>query len=130
MDAQYMAAKVVRINGVDYQPGELVRDPGALRNPGLLLAARIIAPAVAGAVPPPGPDVEPEPVLEPEGEAEDPRTEWETDLLGLTRDGLDALARDYGVEHPERLPNKPAVVAAIAALLDGDPEDEEDPDDG
>jgi len=35
------------------------------------------------------------------------------DLESLTRAELDAHARDLGVEDPESLPNKPAVLAAI-----------------
>lgn len=32
---------------------------------------------------------------------------------GLSRTALDSLAREHGIEEPERLPNKAAVIAAL-----------------
>lgn len=47
-----------------------------------------------------------------------------TDLTELTRDQLDQAARDAGVDAPEKLQNKDAVIAAIAAAngTSGDPQ--------
>jgi hypothetical protein len=39
----------------------------------------------------------------------------EPDLVEMFRRDLDAMARELGVEEPEKLPNKPAVIAAIEA---------------
>lgn len=40
----------------------------------------------------------------------------ELELRSMTRPELDAHAREHGIEAPEKLPNKEAVIAAIEAL--------------
>lgn len=54
---------------------------------------------------------------EPNGEGETPSDDEKHPgnvyLVGLTRDELNALATEKGIDHPEKLPNKVAVVAAI-----------------
>lgn len=67
--------------------------------------------ASAEAVPVPEP--EPEPVPQPEPAAEN--------LSALTRPDLDAHAAQAGVEAPEKLPNKDAVIAAIAEQAPPEP---------
>lgn len=77
---------------------------------------------VPGNPPPPGDpagepdeDPDPEPTLE----------EREGELLQLKRDELDEMAAGLGVEDPEGLDNKPAVVAAILeAEASGEPDEE------
>lgn len=57
-------------------------------------------------------DLEPDYIIEAEEESEP------IDKSEYTRAELDELARDAGVEHPEDLPNKDAVVAAIDEARD------------
>jgi single-strand DNA-binding protein len=59
---------------------------------------------------------EPEEALDEVAEATE--SEQESELASLTREQLDSRARDLGVEAPERMQNKAAVIAQIELVQD------------
>lgn len=100
MTQQYRALRHGRINGIDYAPGDLIKDPGAIRRPRVLIDGRFIAPAG---------DV-----------AETDEGVERVDLTKWRRGDLNDLAGRAGVPEPEKLKNIPEVVAAIHAAADSE----------
>ena len=84
----YVARRYGLINGKEYAPGDAIEHPEQLNHPDLLVAEGYIA---ASHEPNPSPD----------------------DLAKLKRDELNDLAAKAGIEAPEALPNKDAVIEAV-----------------
>ena len=84
----YVARRYGLINGKEYAPGDPIEHPEQLNHPDLLVSEGFIAESHE---PNPSPD----------------------ELAKLKRDELNALAAQQGIEAPEQLPNKDAVIEAV-----------------
>ncbi len=111
---QYRALRHARINGHDYAPGELIQDPGAIRNPRTLISARYIVPADDGAAPEAAEPLEPVQQMEEEAVT----GHLDADELGkMRRAELEALAVDLGVADAADKAVYPNIDSLVAKLV-------------